>query len=114
MAQTDDGAGYSETADLRAGEPTAGRVGGFAVTIRTPAGHEHRFRVEGLQRVAAVTDRAVAYFVAHQELAAGKYTLALLRDGQLEDLTATARLEDYGIHEGDVLVLIVGEPQVDG
>jgi hypothetical protein len=47
-------------------------------------------------------------------LADGKYVLALLRDGQPEDLTASARLEDYGVHEGDVLVLIVGEPQVDG
>lgn len=114
MAQTHDDAHYSETADLRAGEPTAEQQAGFAVTIRTPAGHEHLFRVEGSQRVAVVTDRAVAYLVAHHELAVGKYTLALLRDGQPEDLTATARLEDYGIHEGDVLALIVGEPQVDG
>jgi hypothetical protein len=114
MAQTHDAAAYSETADLRGGEPAAGRADGFVVTIRTPAGHEHPFRVESSERVATVTDGAVAYFVAQHELAAGKYTLALLRDGQPEDLTATARLEDYGVHEGDVLVLIVGEPQVDG
>jgi hypothetical protein len=29
-------------------------------------------------------------------------------------MTASARLEDYDVREGDVLVLIVGEPQVDG
>jgi len=84
------------------------------VTIRTPAGHQHRFRVSGDQRVETVTNRGVAYFVAQGELAEGKYVLAVLRDGTPEDMTASARLEDYGVHEGDVLVLIVGEPQVDG
>ena len=34
-----------------------------------------------------------------------------MRDGTPEDMTASARLEDYGIREGDVLVLIVGEPR---
>ena len=86
----------------------------FVVTIKTPAGHEHRFRVSGEQRVETVTTRAVAYFVKHGELAEGKYVLAVMRDGTPEDMTALARLEDYGIREGDVLVLIVGEPQVDG
>jgi hypothetical protein len=86
----------------------------FVVAIRTPAGHEHRFRVSGEQRVETVTTRAVAYFVKHGELAEGKYVLAVMRDGTPEDMTASARLEDYGIREGDVLVLIVGEPQVDG
>jgi hypothetical protein len=64
MAQTHDAAGYSETADLRGGEAAAGRADGFVVTIRTPAGHEDLFRVEGSERVATVTDSAVAYFVA--------------------------------------------------
>ena len=86
----------------------------FVVTIKTPAGHEHRFRVSGEQRVETVTTRAVAYFVKHGELAEGKYVLAVMRNGTPEDMTALARLEDYGIREGDVLVLIVGEPQVDG
>ncbi len=86
----------------------------FVVTIKTPAGHEHRFRVNGEQRVETVTARAVAYFVKHGELAEGKYVLAVMRDGTPEDMTASARLEDYGIRKGDVLVLIVGEPQVDG
>ena len=92
------------------GEPD----GSFVVTIKTPAGHEHRFRVSGDQRVETVTTRAVTYFVSHGELAEGKYVLAVMRDGTPEDMTASARLEDYGVHEGDVLVLIVGEPQVDG
>ncbi len=86
----------------------------FTVTIKTPAGHEHRFRVSGAQQVETVTQRAVDYFVAHGELASGRYMLALLRGGRAEDLTASARLEDYGVHEDDLLVLIVGEPQVDG
>ena len=86
----------------------------FVVTIKTPAGHEHRFRVSGEQQVETVTTRAVAYFVKHGELAEGKYVLAVMRNGTPEDMTASARLEDYGIREGDVLVLIAGEPQVDG
>jgi hypothetical protein len=95
-------------------EDAGGLDRSFVVTIKTPAGHEHRFRVSGEQRVETVTARAVAYFVKHGELAEGKYVLAVMRDGTPEDMTASARLEDYGIREGDVLVLIVGEPQVDG
>jgi hypothetical protein len=86
----------------------------FVVTIKTPAGHEHRFRVNGEQRVETVTTWAVAYFAKHGDLAERKYVLAVMRDGTPEDMTASARLEDYGVHEGNVLVLIVGEPQVDG
>jgi len=85
-----------------AGQGAARQERSFVVTIKTPAGHEHRFRVSGEQRVE------------HGELAEGKYVLAVMRDGTPEDMTASARLEDYGIREGDVLVLIVGEPQVDG
>jgi hypothetical protein len=80
------------------------------VTIKTPADHEHQFRISGEQRVETVTARTVAYFVKHGELAEGKYVLAVLRDGTPEDMTASARLEDYGIREGDVLVLVMGEP----
>ena len=86
----------------------------FVVAIKTPAGHEHPFRVSGDQQVATVTTRAVAYFVKHGELAEGKYVLAVMRDGTPVDMTASARLEDYDVREGDVLVLIAGEPQVDG
>jgi len=113
-----------EAVDLRRAEPAgavtdtqdgASRLDrSFVVTIMTPAGHEHRFRVSGEQRVETVTRRAVAYFVKHGELAEGKYVLAVMRDGTPEDMTASARLEDYGIREGDVLVLLVSEPQVDG
>jgi hypothetical protein len=101
-----------EVMDLR-GEGAKSRRS-FVVTIKTPAGHEHRFRLNGEQQVEAVTTRAVAYFVKHGELAAGKYVLAVMRDGTPVDMTASARLEDYDVREGDVLVLIVGEPQVDG
>jgi len=41
----------------------------FVVTIKTPAGHEHRFRVSSEQRVETVAARAVAYFVKKGELA---------------------------------------------
>jgi len=109
------GAGAEPTGAVTAtGQGAAGLDRSFVVTIGTPAGHEHRFRVNGEQRVEAVTTRAVAYFVQHGELAEGKYVLAVMRDGTPEDMTASARLEDYGVREGDVLVLIVGEPQVDG
>lgn len=110
------GQAAGEVADLRetGAEPTVGRGSSFVVTIKTPAGHEHRFRVSGEQRVETVTTRAVKYFVARGELVEGKYILAVMRDGTPEDMTASARLEDYGVREGDVLVLIVGEPQVDG
>jgi hypothetical protein len=101
-----------EAIDLR--EAGAGTGRSFVVTVKTPAGHEHRFRVNGEQRVETVTTRAVAYFAKHGELAEGKYVLAVMRDGTPVDMTASARLEDYGVREGDVLVLIVGEPQVDG
>jgi len=96
------------------GQGAAGLERSFVVTIKTSAGHEHLFRVSGEQRVETVTARAVTYFVKHGELAEGKYVLAVMRDGTPEDMTASARLEDYGVREADVLVLIVGEPQVDG
>ncbi len=109
------GAGADPTGAVTAAQEDVGGLDrSFVVTIKTPAGHEHRFRVSGEQQVETVTLRAVAYFVKHGALAEGKYVLAVMRDGTPEDMTASARLEDYGIREGDVLVLIVGEPQVDG
>ena len=38
----------------------AGLDRSFVVAIKTPAGHEHRFRVSGEQRVETVTARAVS------------------------------------------------------
>jgi hypothetical protein len=55
------------------------RTAPLVVTVRTPAGHEHRFRVNDNQRVEAVSRRAVEYFVAHGQVADGRYHLALLR-----------------------------------
>jgi hypothetical protein len=101
-----------EAIDLRGTDAGADRS--FVVMVKTPAGHEHGFRVSGEQRVETVTARAVAYFVKHGELAEGKYVLAVIRGGTPVDMTASARLEDYDVRKGDVLVLIVGEPQVDG
>src|ERR1700722_10413628 len=95
-----------EAIDLRGEGAESGHS--FVVAIKTPAGHEHRFRVNGEQQVETVTARAVAYFVKHGELAEGQYILAVMRDGTPVDMTASARLEDYDVREGDVLVLIVG------
>lgn len=91
-----------------------GRGRAFTVAVRTPAGHEHSFRVNGELQVDVLVTRSVEYFIAHGELAAGRYLLGLLREGAVTDMTGSAQLEDYGVHEGDVLVLLVGDPQVDG
>jgi hypothetical protein len=102
------------TEEGRADQSQEDAHGTFVVTVRTPAGHEHRFRVNDNQRVEAVSRRAVEYFVAHGQLADGRYHLALLRQGEARDLNPASRLGDYDVVEGDVLVMIVGDPQVDG
>jgi hypothetical protein len=123
MSETDVAGSYVDLLDSDGrqveGASTASRGDGgghqaFVVTVRTPAGFEHRFRVGESLRVEVVTRRAVDYFVVHGELADGRYHLALLRHGELTDLVASSRLGDYGVRKGDVLVLIVGDPQVDG
>jgi Fe2+ transport system protein FeoA len=94
--------------------PHATRPETITVTVRTPAGTPHSFEVRGNERVDKVVRAAVRYFVQAGQLAAGEYGLALIRDGRAEDLADAARLEDYGVVEGDVLVLITKAPQVDG
>jgi hypothetical protein len=94
--------------------PHATRPEMITVTVRTPAGTPHPFEIRGNERVDKVVRAAVRYFVQAGQLAAGEYGLALIRDGRAEDLADAARLEDYGVVEGDVLVLITKAPQVDG
>jgi hypothetical protein len=86
----------------------------ITVTIRTPAGHPHDFEFEPSARVAEVIHVVVAHFVTVGQLAAGDYGLSVIRDGRAEDMAEGARLEDFGIHTGDVLALTVKGPQVDG
>jgi uncharacterized ubiquitin-like protein YukD len=82
--------------------------------IRTPAGASHLFNLRLDELVAEVVSDAVRYFVDHNELAAGDYGLAVIRDGQAEPMVDTSRLKDYGITDADVLQLIPEAPQVDG
>jgi len=84
------------------------------VPVRTPAGVTHRFRLHLDELVAEVIFVAIRYFVERNELAAGDYGLAVIRDGQAESMTDTNRLEDHGITDADVLQLVPEAPQVDG
>jgi hypothetical protein len=90
------------------------RPGTITVTVRTPAGTPQPFEVRTNERVDKLVRNAVRYFVQAGQLAAGEYGLALIRDGRAEDLADAARLDDYGVVEGDVVVLIAKAPQVDG
>lgn len=84
------------------------------VTVSTPAGITHPLVFKKSELVAEATAAAIKYFVDQNELAPDDYGLALVRNGTAEDLTDTARLEDYAIVSGDKLHLIVERPQVDG
>ncbi len=84
------------------------------VTVRTPAGHTAPFKFKSNERADKVVRVAVDQFVLQGQLAAGDYSLAVVRDGDAVDLADAGRLDDYGIVDGDVLVLISKAPQVDG
>ena len=86
----------------------------FAVVIRTPGNIPGTFEIRLHDRVDKVVREAVGYFVARNELAAGDYGLALVRDGNGVELNDAGRLDDYDIVEGDELHLINRAPQVDG
>jgi hypothetical protein len=92
----------------------ATRPEAITVTVRTPAGTPHPFEVRTNERVDKVVRTAVRHFVQAGQLADGEYGLALIRDGRAEDLADAARLDDYGVVEGDVLVLVAKASQVDG
>jgi hypothetical protein len=84
------------------------------VTVRTPAGHSAPFTFKANERADKVVRVAVDHFVTQGQLAAGDYSLAVVRDGDAVDLADAGRLDDYAIVDGDVLVLISKAPQVDG
>jgi len=88
--------------------------GDAEVTVRTPAGASHTFPFTLNELVARADAQAIGYFVEHGELATGDYGLAVLRDGKPVEMADTARLGDYHLVDGDVLHLVVEEPQVDG
>lgn len=84
------------------------------VTVRTPAGHSAPFTFKANERADKVVRVAVAEFVSQGQLDDGDYSLAVVRNGQAVDLADAGRLDDYGIVDGDVLVLISKAPQIDG
>jgi hypothetical protein len=84
------------------------------VTVRTPAGHPQEFSFKHNSRVEKAAREAERYFVAHGQIEAGDYGLALIRDGRIVELADGARLDDYDIVDGDVLALFPKKPQVDG
>lgn len=86
----------------------------ITVVIRTPGNIPGTFEIRRHDRVDKVVREAVGYFVGRNELAAGDYGLALVRDGNGVELNDAGRFDDYDIVEGDELHLINRAPQVDG
>lgn len=84
------------------------------VTVRTPAGHPHKFSFRDNTRVSKAAREATEHFVDKGLLEAADYGLALIRDGRVEELADGARLDDFGIVDGDTLALYPRKPQVDG
>jgi hypothetical protein len=86
----------------------------ITVTIRTPAGTPHEFDVRTHDRVSKVTREAVDYFIGQNQLQAGNYGLAVVRDGRATAMTDSGRLEDYDVTDGETLALFTKDPQADG
>jgi hypothetical protein len=82
----------------------------MTVRIRTPAGIGHDFDFDGDDGVDETVQSAVRHFVAHNQLAAGRYGLAVIREGEAVEMPDTARLEDFRVVDGDVLCLINQDP----
>jgi hypothetical protein len=83
------------------------------VTVRTPAGRSSAFAVERDDTADLLTERVVIYFVDRDLLAPGTYRLGVVRADAIVYLTPDAQLLAEGIVEGDVLHLLVTEPQFD-
>jgi hypothetical protein len=66
------------------------------------------------QRVDHVRDAAVKHFIKEGVMSDGDYVLARVVEGQASPLADSSKLEDAGVVAGDVLVLMVRGPQVDG
>lgn len=86
----------------------------FPVVIRTLAGHSRRETVKSTDTVGETTVDAVRRFVEKGELEPGGYALTLPRSTGDAELDPTATLQDAGVVENDVLVLVSRLPQVDG
>ena len=84
------------------------------VTVRTPGGASQAFDFKDNTRVDKVIREAVMHFVSTGELAGGDYGLALVRSGAARPLNDSARLDEVGVVDGDVLHLTNKGPQVDG
>jgi len=84
------------------------------VTIKTPAGHAHGFSFKDDVRVSKVIREALQHFVKAGQLDEGDYGVAVIRHGRAIELALGARLEDYGVIDGETLVLYPLKPQVDG
>lgn len=84
------------------------------VTVRTPGGASQSFDFKDNTRVDKVIRDAVTHFLGVGELAAGDYGLALVRSGAATPLDDSARLDEVGVVDADVLHLTNKAPQVDG
>jgi hypothetical protein len=84
------------------------------LTVRTPAGIPERFAVFAHDRVDTLLTEAVQHFTRTSRLAAGRYGLALVRNGAPRMLEGAARLSDFGVLANDTLSVIPLDPQVDG
>lgn len=83
----------------------------IGVTVRTPAGASSAFGVERDDTAQVLTDRAVDFFVGRDQLAPGSFRLGLARADAIVYLTPDANLMSEGVAEGDVLHLLVTDPQ---
>lgn len=82
--------------------------------VRSPSGASHRFPVASDELTVQVIASAIEHFVDHNQLAAGDYALAVVRDGQAVPVPDTTRVAELHATEEDVFVLVPEAPQVDG
>jgi hypothetical protein len=83
----------------------------IGVTVRTPAGASSAFAVERDDTAQLLADRAVDHFVGRDQLAPGSFRLGLARADAIVYLTPDTNLMSEGIVEGDVLHLLITDPQ---
>jgi hypothetical protein len=91
-----------------------GAPGAYDVTVRTPAGFTHVFRVTAALRVDMLSRRAVEFFTAQGQLTGSGWRLVLVDDGRTRDLVASAHVGDADVEEGAMLALVTTDPQVGG
>lgn len=87
----------------------------LTLTIRATNGAELQTeQFHPNQKVALVARKAVAHFVDAGAMADGDYAVALLDAGGPRVLSDAESLEDAGVRDDAILVLVAREPQVDG